>query len=541
MQSYDELSQILLVEKAQKGDQEALSNLIRQHRTKMLQWSNKIVRNSAKAEDIVQDALIQTLCHIGSLDDPQKFLPWLRSLVRNQSLMTLRSSGARRESTVDVKSLDENVVTYPGGRTDDPFTLTLGSQALTEVEAWLGRLGNRERAVIRSHVLEGLTVSETAESLGIKSGAVYTALSRARSKLIDYRFDDELEKYISSRRLCGKPETEAVENARYYSYAGAYDTLSSTMMITAISAGFHHLTLTDVFAATGHAFRFHAAPDLGISGPYSYDWTASVSSGWSNLGLSVTVHGGPGFQLEQPDDLTACMDDILHALEEGMPVISWGLNNAEFGLITGFDDYTNSWTILDTSSSCKKLPYNKLGRIRLPMEWFVAIPRKSRSSGHHINPISSILLQAVSNIRGIDKQEINYSVSGTAAYRLWIDSFHRQQSIDPLSVAYNIAVVAESRLHAARFLRKLSGGNPQGRTLSESVLSATTHAARLFDSITEKMRTVSRLFPLPFGADPTAPGPADRAAQLLSRASAEELEAADALEEAASLLNRRKF
>jgi RNA polymerase sigma factor (sigma-70 family) len=540
MMSYDELSHVLMVKKAKQGNHEALSNLIRQHRMKMLQWANKIVRNSVKAEDIVQDALIQTFRHIGSLDDPQKFLPWLRSIVCNQALMALRSSGVRRESLVDTQTLEEIRLPFEHGDVDDPFTSTLTSQVLAEVEARIERLGKREQAVFRSHVLEGLSISETAERLGIKSGAVYTALSRARTKLIDYRFDDELEKYVSSRRRCGKPDTGGVVSVRYFNYAGAYDTLSSMMMLTAGSLGFHRLTLTDIFAATGHAFRFHTTDDLGISGPYSYDWTSSVLSGLENLGLSAKVHGGPGYQLKHPDELTACMEDIFHALEEGIPVISWGLNNAEFGLITGFNDKTKSWTIFDTSTNRKKLPYNKLGRIQFPMDWFVVIPRKPIFSGHRTNPLAKILLQAVNNIRGTDVTEKKFSVSGTAAYRKWIDSFHRQQSIDPLCVAYNLAVAGESRLHASRFLHKLLGNNRQGRSLPESALSAIAHSARLFDSIFEKMKTVTTLFPLPFGADPTAPGPADRAAQLLSRASVEEIEAASALEEAAWLLNRKK-
>ncbi|WP_179298691.1 RNA polymerase sigma factor [Evansella halocellulosilytica] len=541
MKSYEELSHVLLVKKAQKGSHEALSTLIGQHRRKMLQWANKIVRNSTKAEDIVQDALIQTLRHIGSLEDPEKFLPWLKSIVRNQSLMALRSPGVRRESLVEDKSLDEIRSTFHHNDTDEAFTYTLGSQVLSEVEASIERLGKRERVVIRSHVLEGLSISETAKKLGIKSGSVYTALSRARTKLTNFRFEDELETYISSRRRRGKPYTGGSFHTQYHRYAGAYDTLSSMILIAAGSLGFRKMSLTDVFAATGHAFRFHAANDLGISGPYSYDWTSSVLSGMDNLGLSAKIHGSPRYQLKQPDELTACMEDMYQALEDGIPVISWGLNNAEFGLITGFNDDTKSWVILDTSTSGKKLPYNKLSRNQQPMEWFVVIPQKQRFNGHRRNLIAQILLQAVKNIHGNDMTEASFSVSGTSAYRKWIDSFNRQQSIEPLSVAYNLAVARESRLHSSMYLQKLLSNNIQGdRTLPESSLSAIAHSALLFDRISEKMETITRLFPLPFGADPTAPGPADHSAQLLCRASEEEIEAANALEEAALLLNRKK-
>ncbi|MGY3714940.1 RNA polymerase sigma factor [Sutcliffiella cohnii] len=536
--SYDGLSQVLLVEKAQKGNQEALSILIHQHRMKMLQWANKIVRNSAKAEDIVQDALIQTLHNIGSLEDPQKFLPWLRSIVRNQSLMALRSSGARLESPVDDASLDEIGIASHNQK-NDPYTYTFASQVLSEVEARIEGLGKREQAVMRLHVLEGHSTSETAERLGINSSAVYTALSRARKKLMDFRFSDEVEKYISSRRRRGKPDIGGAVSVRYYSYASAYDTLTSMMMITAVALGNKQLTMTDIMASTGHAFRFHATEDLGISGPYLYDWTSSVLSGFENLGMSAKVHGGPGHQLKQPDAFTACLEDIFHALEQGIPVIAWGLNNAEFGLITGFNDKKKCWTITDTSTSGKELPYTKLGRTHPSMDWFVAIPQKPIKRVRYTNPVASMLLRGVNNIRGTDKTGNDFSLSGAATYQKWIGSFNRQRAIEPLSVAYNLAVLGESRLHARKFLNQLIDHRMVDSLLPESVLSPLTHSAQLFLSVSEKIQAVTKMFPLPFSADPTAPGPADRAALLLSKASKEEEEAANALEEAAWIINQK--
>src|SRR5690606_23432727 len=298
-------------------------------------------------------------------------------------------------------------------------------------------------------------------------------------------------------------------------------------------------TLVDIFAATGHAFRFHAAEDLGISGPYSYNWTKSALIGLENMNMPAKLHGGTGHQLRILDDLTACMDDIFIALENGIPVIAWGLNNAEFGLITGYNDYRKSWTVIDTSSSNKWLPYNKLGRVHPSMEWFVVIPQKSHTQ-YCESPIANILTQAVQNIRGTDITD-NVSVSatsGTATYQKWIDSFNQLQPNNPLSVAYNLAVVEESRLHATRYLQKLLRHHYQGQPLPESALSAIAHSVQLFENIHKLLKTVTNFFPLPYGADPTSPGVADRVALLLSQAVEKEIEAADALEEAGAIMKK---
>nr|WP_306813139.1 RNA polymerase sigma factor [Paenibacillus soyae] len=525
-----------MVNQAKQGDQTALSELIRLHRKKMLLWANRIVRNTARAEDVVQDALVQTIRRIESLENPDKLMPWLRTLVRNQALMALRSSGYRRETPIDDSAAEEVGPTLLGTAPYDPSLLAIGSHALEETKAQLGRLGERERQVLASHVLEGLTVKETAERHGMNSGAVYTALSRARTKLEDYRFEAELGSYMSARRRSGKDLCGSAVHASYGRYAGAYDTLMSMMTITAASAGMRRIGLTDLFAATGHAFRFHAAKDLGISGPYAFDWSQSVRTGWKHLGMTVSLHGGPGVPLRRPEQLAACMDDMHHALRQGMPVIGWGLHKQEFGLVTGYDDGSGSWAVMDTSVNGKRLSYSELGRGRSQPEWFAAVPGKPLP-GTYRNGIASLLLHAVRCIRG-EADGMPYSVSGAAAYRLWIDSFDRQQPVEPLSVAYNLAVVAEARSHAAAFLRQCAAGSWHGSAFPEQACAAIHHANRLFERIAESMGRVSELFPLPFGADPAAPGPADRTAQLLSRALQLELEAADSLEEAAWSIQR---
>jgi RNA polymerase sigma factor (sigma-70 family) len=532
-----------LVEKARNGDAESFGELVRRHRSRMLGWADRVVRNRAKAEDIVQDALLQSLRKIGSLEHPDKFLPWLRTLVHNQALMSIRGARNKREVNIgdgwgelDSKNAQEPRMLVEDR--NDPHRSAIGRAAIEDVRLMLERLSEREKDVVEAHLIAGLPVQEVSRLLDMTSGAVYTTISRSRKKLTEARYEDEIERYVSARRKSGKPTSSRTDWARHYRFAGAYNTMVSMMQLTLAAGGNRDCSLTDVMVATGHAFRIQVAADIGVSGPYAYDWTVAMRDGFRHLGYSVSVFGGAGMQLERPDDLIAAMDELFVSLEKGIPVVAWNVSNAEFGIITGFDDDKRAWSVTDTSAADKKLAYSRLGRLHEDTEWFAAIPGR-RIVADRADSLIGLFDRVARHVRG---DEANggrgaelYGIGGAEAYRTWIRLLDRQSLTDPLGAAYNSAVVYEARKHAASFLRSMTA-NGYLSALCPSAIPAVTHAQRQYARIASAWEAVTKLFPLPFGADPTAPGPADRAARLLERACEAEMEAASALEEAASML-----
>jgi RNA polymerase sigma factor (sigma-70 family) len=486
---------------------------------------------------------MQSLKKIGTLDHPDKFLPWLRTLVHNQALMSIRGARNKREVTVGDGwgDLESESAKEPRMRTEDmndPQRSAIGRAAIEDVRLMLERLSERERAVIEAHLIAGLPVQEVSRLLDMTSGAVYTTISRSRKKLTEARYEDEIERYVSARRKVGKLSSNRTDWARHYRFTGAYNTMVSMMQLTLAAGGNQNCSLTDVMGATGHAFRIQVAADIGVSGPYAYEWTVAMRDGFRHLGYSVSLFGGAGMQIEQPDELTSAMDELLASLERGVPVVAWNVSNAEFGIITGFDDDKRAWAVTDTSAADKKLPYSKLGRLHEDTEWFAAVPG-NRIVGDRADSLSGVFRNAARHVRG---DEANggrgaelYGIGGAEAYRTWIRLLDRQSLADPLGAAYNAAVVHEARKHAVKFLRSMTA-NGYLSALCPSVVPAVTHAQRQYERIASAWEAVAKLFPLPYGADPTAPGPADRAARLLERACGIELEAASALEEAASLL-----
>ncbi|MDF2660160.1 MAG: hypothetical protein K0Q94_2951 [Paenibacillus sp.] len=532
-----------LVRKAREGDGEAFGELVRRHRSRMLAWADLIVRDRSGAEDIVQEALLQAMRRLDRLADPDKFVPWLRTIVRNQALMSIRGARHKRErltgGTMDGEGGTEADSSYTYGplyaSLPDSRDSAMGRAALEQIGKLLDRLGAREREVVRIHLLAGLTVQETAERLKLSSGAIYTSLSRARRKLTEASFEEEARLYAEARRRQGRPAAYAIPGARYYGFAASYDTMASMMLVTLAAKGIRDVSLTDMMGANGQAFRIRVTGDLGLSGPYAYDWAAAVKNGWSRLGYSASVWGGPGVFLTNTERLTTAMDGLFAALESGTPVMAWNVSNPEFGILTGYDDLARSWTVTDTSAAGKKLAYAKLGRVRGDAEWFAAYPR-GRIPADPAAAGAGLLVEAVRHLRGEDDEATpGNGIGGLNAYRVWLEALERQTLTDPLSAAYNSAVVAEARRHASLYMHQKVG--EWGR-LCPRAAAAASHAGKLYLRIAEAWSTVSAMFPLPYGADPTAPGPADRTFRLLERAKRDEKEVSGVLEEASYRLQR---
>ncbi|MCY9515316.1 RNA polymerase sigma factor [Paenibacillus apiarius] len=538
-----------LVAQARLGDREAFGELVRRHRTQMLTWARRITGDAETAEDIVQDALLQTLQKLSTLKEPDKFIPWLRTIVRNRALMELRSSARARLSgwtgwtTDDRIDSPEQTMHLAQQEVErrahliDPADAALKRQALAQFERLFERLGERERAVLLAHGFAELPIPEVAVLLGMKSGAVYTALSRARRKLTDANFQAEVSQYVAGRRQRGLQRSGMVSGARYHWFAGARNTMAATILETLLATGVRNVSLADVMGLSGQAFSLYATPGIGLSSAYAFDWANASRFGWGNLGYSAAIFGGAGLALQRPDDLVGAMEQMQDSIVRGTPIIAWNVSSAEFGLICGFDDETGEWMVTDTTVSGKRLPYAKLGRSQPGAEWFVVIPG-TRYPVSWRDSLHRVLTQAVRHIRGHEQAVLPDCAAGLNAYATWIEAFRESRTAEPLSIAYHASYTAEARRNAARFLQaRLADGTI--RHVCKETEPAVHHARVSYTIVAEAWTALSHLFPLPFGGNPLGPGLAERAVRLLERAAAEERQAADALEEAADWLERR--
>ena len=120
------------------------------------------------AEDVLQDALIRAYRSLDRLRDHAKFTGWLLSTVRTTYLDHLRRERARPQVTGELPHYTVAVST-------DPL-----SEALLE---GLARLPKAQQQLLILFYLEGLSLNETGQALGIRVHAIRQRLFRARQAL----------------------------------------------------------------------------------------------------------------------------------------------------------------------------------------------------------------------------------------------------------------------------------------------------------------------------------------------------------------------
>ena len=168
---FDDESDAVLVQRWQRGDLSAASVAIQRHEAMVYAATFRLLRNHALSEDICQDAFLRAHERISSLRQPAAFRGWVRQIAVRLAIDELRR-GSEAQLTEDEPS------TLPG-----PEASVEAQDALDRFRAQLDALPPAQRAVVVMRDVEGFTIRETSERLGITEGAVKMRLSRARAAL----------------------------------------------------------------------------------------------------------------------------------------------------------------------------------------------------------------------------------------------------------------------------------------------------------------------------------------------------------------------
>jgi RNA polymerase sigma factor (sigma-70 family) len=193
------MNQTDLIKRAVAGDREALTQLIAVYRQEAVLWARDVLRDAHLAEDAVQESFLRLSAKLPSLQDPERFRPWLRKLVRRTAIYMLRGVESRTKPLGDLPESDDP---YLAGRPEEPLQKILDQELRREAaeRSSAALRGNAKRVL--DAMGEGLLPDEAAVSLGMTRSKVYNLISRSRSKLNEERSRMEVDRYLSSRRRC---------------------------------------------------------------------------------------------------------------------------------------------------------------------------------------------------------------------------------------------------------------------------------------------------------------------------------------------------
>jgi RNA polymerase sigma-70 factor (ECF subfamily) len=138
----------------------------------------------ADAEDAVQDALLSALTHVHQFRGQAKMSTWLTTIVINSARMKLRRRLASVQLALDEtdgqQDLLEDIVsdTRPG-----PEEAYREREIAGTLAHAISRLSPTLRTTFQLRDVNGLSIHETADLLGVPTGTVKARLARARVRL----------------------------------------------------------------------------------------------------------------------------------------------------------------------------------------------------------------------------------------------------------------------------------------------------------------------------------------------------------------------
>jgi RNA polymerase sigma-70 factor (ECF subfamily) len=186
-----------LVERALAREADACRLLIRTYNQRLYRLARSILRNDGEAEDVVQEAYLRAFAHLGSFRGDSALSTWLSRIVINEALGRLRKRRRAAASEVpesygEAHDSGARIIPFPLGSSEaDPERTMAQRQILDLVERATDDLPEVYRTVFVARVIEGLSMEETADLLGIKPETVKTRLFRAR-RLVRERIEREV-------------------------------------------------------------------------------------------------------------------------------------------------------------------------------------------------------------------------------------------------------------------------------------------------------------------------------------------------------------
>jgi RNA polymerase sigma-70 factor, ECF subfamily len=138
-----------------------------------------VLRNTADAEDVAQEALLRAYRQFDRLRDRNRFRAWLVRIAFHLALDRLRSAKRREQRD----TLWSQPALQPPSATAEELAASNEFQA--HLDRALNELPEKLRLVLLLAAMEGHTIDEIAAILGISAGTVKSRIFYARKQLAE--------------------------------------------------------------------------------------------------------------------------------------------------------------------------------------------------------------------------------------------------------------------------------------------------------------------------------------------------------------------
>lgn len=168
--------QVDIIEQCKQNNRKAQLQLYSQYCDGMYIVAKRFLKDSADAEDVVQEAFIKAFSKLHQYKAEVTFGAWLKRIVVNKSIDFLKS---KKQYLVELDEVHLKVV----DTSKDNEWLVEDAITLNDVKEAMNELPEKYQYVVTLYLIEGYDHQEISEILDISEVASRTQLSRGKVKL----------------------------------------------------------------------------------------------------------------------------------------------------------------------------------------------------------------------------------------------------------------------------------------------------------------------------------------------------------------------
>ncbi len=166
-----------LLQQCLSNDQRAQLEVYNRYYKAMYNTSFRIVKDSYKAEDIMQESFLAAFTKLETLKEPSMFGAWLKRIVINNSIHYYKQNGKYTEVPLD--DVLYKIEDDQGIADDDELMTTKASKIIDMMKT----LKDNYQVSLSLHLIEGYDYEEISEIMNISHANCRTMISRAKDSL----------------------------------------------------------------------------------------------------------------------------------------------------------------------------------------------------------------------------------------------------------------------------------------------------------------------------------------------------------------------
>ena len=181
-----------LVALAKAGELSAFEALVHRHERAAYSLARRMLQNEQDAEDVTQQAFLSAVEHLSDFREEASFKTWLLRIATHAALKVIRKrKGLDTVSLEEATEVSEDLDSIPHPEyiadwRQSPEQLVERSETRHLLDEALALLDEKHRLVFLLRDVEGMSVKETADALGLSESNVKVRLLRARLQLREH-------------------------------------------------------------------------------------------------------------------------------------------------------------------------------------------------------------------------------------------------------------------------------------------------------------------------------------------------------------------